>query len=135
MDGVLIGFGFVWMVVGALVGLYVAGRHEPHLENLEAIARAGSLLDYHRALDAYKWKVTVHAHSLLFPLLSILVGLVFPRMSLPGVVASALPWALMASAVVWTAGGLKFIKQVMALGDLLLLASLITTAVGLSHLV
>ncbi len=133
MDGVLIVFGFSWMIVGALIGLYLVARHEPQLARLEEIARTGSLLEYHRVLDAYKWKVTVHAHSLLFPVLSIFLGLLWPRVNLPPAIASGVAWALMAATVIWTVGGLRLNKPLMGTGDFLLLASLIATAIGLAR--
>lgn len=132
MGDVLILFGFSWMIIGTVIGLYLGARHEPHLVQLEEIARTGSLLDYHRTLDAYKWKVTVHAHSVLFALVTVAVGLVMPRMSYSDATASALAGALMVAPVVWTIGGWRFSKPIMAIGDLLLALAIGATALGLA---
>lgn len=132
MADALVVFGFSWMVIGAFIGLYLAGKHEPHLGQLEEIAKSGSLIDYHRTLDAYKWKVTVHAHSFLFALVGIAVGLVMPRMSYSPTVTAVLAVTLMVSPVVWTVGGWRLSKPIMAIGDLLLLLALVTTVVGLA---
>lgn len=132
MADVLVIFGFTWMVVGALIGLYVGARHEPHLEQLEEIAKNGSLLEYHRTLDAYKWKVTVHAHSMLFALVTVAIGLVMPKLTYSETVATALSGILMLAPVVWSVGGWRFSKPIMAVGDLLLLLGLVTTVVGLA---
>lgn len=132
MSDVLILFGFSWMVIGTLIGLYLGARHEPHLGQLEEIAKTGSLLDYHRTLDAYKWKVTVHAHSVLFALVAVAIGLVMPKMSYSETVASALAGALMVAPVVWTIGGWRFSKPIMAIGDVLLIVAIAATALGVA---
>lgn len=135
MSDALVLFGFSWMVVGAFIGFYVGHQHEPNLRRLEQIARDGSLLEYHRTLDAYKWKVTLHAHSLLFPLVAISIGLVMPRLGFSDAGATALGLALMAAGPVWTLGGLRAFKPLMGIGDLLLVGSIVATAVGLARAV
>jgi hypothetical protein len=133
MSNVLIFFGFSWMVVGAVIGLFVGRQHEPHLHLLEQIAERGSLLEYHRTLDAYKWKVTIHAHSLLFPLVAIAIGLTIPRLSYPDSGIAILGYCLMAAGPIWTLGGLRLLKPLMAVGDTLLLGSIIATAYGMAR--
>lgn len=135
MSDALVLFGFSWMVVGAFIGFYVGHQHEPNLRRLEEIARDGTLLEYHRTLDAYKWKVTLHAHSLLFPLVAISIGLVMPRLGFSDGGTTALALALMAAGPVWLAGGVRGFKPLMGVGDLLLVGSIAATAVGLARAV
>lgn len=129
----LVLFGFSWMVIGALIGFYVGHQHDPNLKRLEEIAERGSLLEYHRTLDAYKWKVTIHAHSLLFPLVAITIGLVMPRLGFPETGNTILGFALMAAGPLWTVGAARSFMPIMALGDILLLGSIAGTAYGLAR--
>lgn len=133
MSNALVLFGFSWMVVGAFIGFYVGHQHEPNLKRLEEIAERGSLLEYHRTLDAYKWKVTVHAHSLLFPLVAIAIGMAMPRLAYSDTGTTILGFALMAAGPIWTLGGMRMFKPAMAVGDILLLGSIIATAYGLAR--
>lgn len=127
----LLPFGFAWMVVGAMLGFRAAILHERARADLESIARDGALLDYHRALDAYRWSVTVHAHGFLFPLVTVAAGLAMPRVALSGWLIEAVAAALMASCVVWSAGGLQNSRPAMGLGDALLTVSLVVLVAGL----
>lgn len=132
MSDALILFGFSWMVVGIAIGFIVGHQHEPAAKRLAEIAERGALLEYHRTLDAYKWKVTIHAHSMLFPLVAIAIGLTMPRLGYSDIGNAVLSFALMAAAPVWTAGSTRAFKPMMALGDLLLLGSIVATAYGLA---
>lgn len=131
MGNLLVIFGFSWMVVAVLIGLYLGMTHDPHIEKLEDIAKNGTLGQYHERLDTYKWKVTVHAHSFLFSVVNVLIGLSFQNMDYSEVTLAVLASGLMASAFLWTAGGLRRNKLLMGLGDLLMFAGIITTAIGL----
>lgn len=132
MGNLLVIFGFSWMVVAVLIGLYLGLTHDPHLEKLENIAKHGTLLQYHERLDAFKWKVTVHAHAFLFSVINVLIGLSFQKMGYSEVTLTVLAAGLMASVVLWTAGGLGRSKLLMGLGDMLMLAGIVATAIGLA---
>lgn len=131
MANVLIMFGYSWMVIAAIIGLLLAKRHEGTLVALEQIAATGNLVEYHRVNDGYKWNKTVHAHAFLFSVVAVTVGLAMDRMSYSVEVKGAIAIALMLSAVVWTLGGMRSIKLLMGIGDMVLLASVATSAVGL----
>lgn len=133
MGNLLMLFGFSWMVVAVVIGLYLGMTHEPHLEKLEDIAKHGTLLQYHERLDAYKWKVTVHAHSFLFSVVNVAIGLSFQKMDYSEVTLTVLASGLMAAAVLWTVGGLRRSKLMMGLGDMLMFAGIITAAIGLAR--
>lgn len=132
MDNILIMFGYCWMVVAALIGLLLAKRHETTLADLERIAAAGDLAEYHRVNDGYKWNKTVHAHSFLFSTVAVTVGLAMSRMNYAVEVRDGMAIALMAAAVVWTIGGLRSSKPLMAVGDITLLVSIAMSAIGLA---
>lgn len=132
MNHVLIAFGFCWMIVAALLGFYVGAIHDRHVETLEHVAGQGKLLDYHRRLDTFKWKVTVHAHSFLFGVVAILVGLSMPVMGYSSSAASVLAYVLMAAPVIWAAGGWRRFMPLMGIGDVLLLAGIAGAAYGLT---
>jgi len=133
MSDVLILFGFSWIVFSALIGLLVGLRHEPHLEDLGNLARRGDLHGYHVTLDAFKWRVTVHAHGMLFSLVSIVIGLCIPKMAYPQLVTDALAVVLMASSALWTLAGFRSVTIAMGIADLMFLASVLTTVVGLAR--
>jgi hypothetical protein len=132
MANMLVLFGFSWMVVAACIGFYLARRHELTSVRLEEIAAKGNLLDYHRVNYAYKWNKTVHAHAFLFSMVAVAVGLAMGKMNYADTVTNILAVALMVSAVVWTLGGVLSNRPLMVIGDLTLLASVATTAVGLA---
>ena len=131
MGNLLMIFGFSWMVVAVLIGLYLGLTHDPHLEKLENIAKHGTLLQYHERLDAFKWNVTVHAHAFLFSVINVLIGLSFQKMGYSEATLTVLAAGLMASVVLWTAGGLGRSKLLMGLGDMLMLAGIVAAAIGL----
>jgi hypothetical protein len=125
----LIAFGFGWMVIAALLGLYLGARHESHTDELQAAAASGNLLRYHQVFDAYKWRSSVHAHGMLFSLSSVVVGLVLLQsghgIPMPGVLAGALTIVM----VVWTLAALRRIRPLMGLADILFICAIATVAV------
>lgn len=131
MAKALVVFGFTWMVVAALIGLFLARRHELTLVQLEEFAAKGNLLDYHRVSEGYKWNKTVHAHAFLFSIVAIVIGLSAPMASYGESVTAILAMATMAAVAVWTVGGLRSSRPLMVIGDLTLLASIMTVAFGL----
>ncbi|MFA7282817.1 MAG: hypothetical protein WC100_22255 [Sterolibacterium sp.] len=133
MANVLMTFGFSWMVVAAIIGFLLAKRHEVSLAQLEKIAAAGNLAEYHRVNDGYKWNKTIHAHAFLFSVVAVLVGLVIPKMAYSPMVTDGLAIALMCAAVVWTLGSIRSLVPIMAIGDFLLLGSVATSALGLAR--
>lgn len=133
MGSLLIVFGFSWILVAAFMGLILGARHEPHVASLDALARNGDLHGYHRALDAYKWRVTVHAHGMLFPLVAIAIGFAIPKMTYPALVTDGLSVAMIIATVVWTIGGFKSSKLAMGAGDCLFVAGIVTTIIGLAR--
>jgi hypothetical protein len=131
MDQLLIAFSFSWMVVAAVVGFYVGLLHERNLVSLESVANTGDWIEYHRRLDAYKWKVTIHAHSFLFGVVGILVGLSMARMGYSAPMQGALAYGLISAPILWFAGSWRRIMPLMGIGDLLLLAGVVASAYGL----
>ena len=132
MANILVMFGFSWMVVAAIIGLLLAKRHETAVGQLEKIAATGNLAEYHRVYDAYKWNKLAHVHSFLFSVVTVCIGLAMPRMNYPEAVSNGLAIALIVSTVVWTTGGLRLSRPLMVIGDLTLLVSLVTAAVGIA---
>lgn len=132
MENVLILFGFCWMVAGALIGFLLAKRHETDLGNLTEIAAKGDLAEYHRVSDAYKWNKTVHAHTFLFSVVAICIGLSMARMHYSETASTALALAMMLAPVVWTIGGVRSSRPLMAIGDVTLLISIVMAVAGMA---
>ncbi len=133
MDGtVLVAFGFGWMVVAALLGLYLGAGHESHRQQLAAAAERGDLATYHQILDAFKWRSSVHGHGMLFSLAAVAVGLALARTSLGTVPAGAVIGTLMAVPVVWTFAALRRVRVLMGLADLLFIAVIVLVAIGVA---
>ena len=126
---ILIAFGFGWMVAGAFLGLYLGAKHPGLLDQLGAAAAEGNLAVYHRAFEAYKWRSSVHAHTMLFSLSSIAVGSLLSRNEFASVSAEALAGTLMFATVVWSFSALARIRALMGLSDLLFVASMAWVAV------
>ena len=127
----LLGFGFLWMIVGSLVGFSQGLKHEQHHSELEALASAGDLPGYHRALCAFKHKTTTHTHSMLFPLVAIVIALSMSQLAFTESFSTLLGAILIAAAVIWTLGGLLDVKWLKGLGDALLLGSFAIFLLGL----
>ncbi len=120
------------MVVAAVIGLFLAHRHELTIVQLQEIAAKGNLLDYHHMSEGYKWNKTVHAHAFLFSIVAVVIGLAMPRMNYAESTTDILSIALMMSVMLWTLGGLRSNRPLMAIGDLTLLASVVASVVGLA---
>ena len=125
----LIAFGFGWLVVAALLGLYLGAQHENHTDELLAAAVSSDLVRYHQVFDAYKWRSSVHAHGMLFSLSSVAVGLVLLQsgngIPMPGALAGALTIVM----VVWTLAALRRIRLLMGLADMLFICAIATVAI------
>lgn len=132
MANTLVLFGFCWMVVAALIGLLLAKRHEMALEQLAKLAAKNNLAEYHRVNDGYKWNKTVHAHAFLFSVVAVCIGLAMPRMNFMPAILEGLAIGLIVAAVVWTVGALRSNRPLMVIGDLSLLISIGTAAVGMA---
>ncbi len=133
---VLVAFGFGWMVVAALIGLFLGAKHESHVDQLEAAAVSGNLVRYHQIFDAYKWRSSVHAHGMLFSLSSVGVGLVLSRnpsaAAFPG--ADVLIGMLILATVVWTLAAVKRVRPLMGLADLLFIGAIAVVAASVARL-
>ncbi len=128
----LLGFGFFWMIVACVLGLIQGVRHEGHLDRLALLADAGDLRGYHRELSEFKHRTTTHTHSVLFPMVAIVIALSLPSTGYVGTYAVTLAAGLVAAMVIWTAGSLANVRAVMGIGDLLLLGCIVMTALGLA---
>lgn len=133
MGNTLIAFGLGWMVVAAFIGLYLGAKHEAHTKSLETASVLGDLAEFHRAFDAYKWRSSVHAHSMLFSLSAVMVGMVLPQTGYGAGTTELLAGALIAAIIVWTLSGLMRIRPLMGLCDLVFVATLVMTAWGVAR--
>ena len=71
----LLPFSFVWILVGALLGLRLGAASVDYGRRVEAIARAGNLAAYHEENRAFHWQKTVHAHTFLFSVVGAVIFL------------------------------------------------------------
>lgn len=132
MTQILITFGFSWMVVGALVGLLLAKRHDTTAGQLEKIAAEGNLAEYHRVDDIYKANKNVHVHTFLFSVVAVCIGLSMAKMNYSESTTNVLAGALMFASVVWTIGAVLLNRAFMVVGDLSLLICIVTAAIGMA---
>lgn len=129
----LVAFGFAWMVVAALIGLFLGAKHENHNEALASAAACGNFVEYHRIFEAYKWRSSVHGHSMLFSLSAVGVGVV-----LSSPLGSAIPRAdlvaavMMFATVLWTLAAARRLRPLMGLADLLFLGVMASCAAGIA---
>lgn len=128
----LVSFGFAWMVVGALIGLYLGAKHENHNDSLASAAACGNFVDYHRIFEAYKWRSSVHAHSMLFSLSAVGVGLVLSN-PVGSMVPELVVAVLMFATVTWTLAAARRFRPLMGLADLLFLGAMATVAFGVAE--
>jgi len=129
----LIAFGFGWMVVAALIGLYLGARHEKHIETLASAAAGGNLGEYHRIFEAYKWRSSMHAHSMLFSLSAVVVGQVLGSPVGSGVpYANGVAGALAFATVLWTMAAARRMRPAMGVADLLFLSVIAVVAVSVA---
>lgn len=132
MASILIAFGLSWMVVAALIGLHLGVKHVAHIDELGTLAAKSDLAEFQRTLEAYKWRSSVHGHSMLFSLSAIVVGLVLPGTGYSPGTIGMLASALMAATVVWTASSLRRIRPLMGLADITFACTIATTAWGVA---
>ena len=132
MQNMLILFGFCWMVVAALVGFLLAKRRHMAIEQLDVFAAQGNLGEYHWVSLGYHWNKTVHAHTFLFSVVAVCIGLAMTRMNYTETVSNVLAIAMMLSPAVWTLGGMRSNKVLMVIGDTTLLISIVMAVVGLA---
>jgi hypothetical protein len=132
---ILMAFGFGWMVVAALIGLYLGAKHESHLGHLAAAAASGDLVEYHKVFDRYKWRASVHAHGMLFALSSVVVGLVLVRNEahVAAFGTQALAAALILATVVWTIAAMRRCRPLMGLADLVFVGVMVAYAAVLAN--
>lgn len=128
----LIAFGFGWMVVAALLGLYLGARHPSHLVDLNNAAARGDLGSYHRIFETYKWRSSIHAHGMLFALSCIAIGIVLPQAGLEPSMARGLIACLIIATVAWTPAALRHIRPIMGVADMVFAGSLVTVAWSLA---
>ncbi len=125
----LIAFGFGWMVVAALLGLYLGSQHENHIDELLAAATDGDLVRYHQISDAYKWRSSTHAHGMLFSLSSVAIGLVLLQKGHAIPMSGAVAGTLAIAIVLWTLAALRRIRILMGLTDLVFICVIAIVAV------
>ncbi len=131
MHAGLVAFGFVWMIVAAMIGLVLGAKHDGHLEKLRQYAKDGDLVAYHRDTEKYKAGATVHAHSFLFSVVLILVAMVVGKLPFPEIVKDSVPYVLMGSTVLWTISALRIIRPLMIVADGVFFLTVIGVAYGL----
>lgn len=131
MSQLLLGFGFFWMFVGCVLGMWQGIKHAGHLDMLERLAEAGDLHGYHQEFNAFKHRTTTHTHSMLFPLVAIIIGLAMPLTGYSGIHATVLVVSLIAATIIWTIGGVLNLRPIMGLGDVLLIGSIAMMFFGL----
>ena len=122
----LIAFGFGWMVVAALIGLYLGVKHDRHIGDLATAAGRGDLALYHQTFEAYKWRSSIHAHGMLFSLSAIVVGAVLPQAGLSAPTMERLVAVLMIVTVIWTLAALGRIRPLMGLADIAFIGTMAT---------
>ena len=133
MSHVLVTFGFLWMIVATFAGLFLAKSHLLTQADLEKLAADGDLLKYHQLSERYKWRKHIHAHTFLYSILAVVIGLVIPGTAFAPVAVDTLVWALIISVIFWTGGALRSYRLLMIIGDIGLLGSILTVVVGLVH--
>ncbi len=128
----LLGFGLFWMIVGCVLGMVQGIKHDGHHARLELLAEAGDFRGYHQELSVFKHRTTTHTHSMLFPLVAIIIGLVMPFTGYSATYTTVLTAGLIAATIIWTIGGFLNLRPIMGLGDVLLLASIVMTFAGVA---
>ena len=129
-SGMLVAFGFSWMVVAALLGLHLGARHANHIETLAGLAQRGDLAGFYKAFEAFQWRTSVHAHGMLFSLSAIAVGLALPLAGYGQTMSAVLVAAFIVATVVWTLSACMRIRLLMGVGDLAFVCTVAIVAWG-----
>ncbi|RLA46572.1 MAG: hypothetical protein DRR42_18310 [Gammaproteobacteria bacterium] len=132
MTEVLLVFGFSWVLVGCFLGLIQGVKHTQHHATLDQYAKSDDLLAYHQELISFKQKTTAHTHTMLFPVVVILIALSMPLNGYAGDHPAILVIGLIVATVIWTIGGVLNLKPLKGIGDLLLIVSIMVTIEGLA---
>ncbi len=128
--GLLLVFGFFWLIVGSVLGLVQGIKHEGHNARLDLLAENGDLQGYHQEFSTFRHRTTNHSHSMLFPLVAIVIGLTMPLTGYSDIHATVLAAGSIAAMIIWTIGGILNFRPIMGLGDILLLGAIVMTLVG-----
>jgi hypothetical protein len=129
-SGVLVAFGFSWMMVAALLGLHLGARHANHIDTLSRLAQGGDLAAFYQTFEAFQWRTSVHAHGMLFSLSAITVGLALPLAGYGQTMSAVLVGTLIVATVIWTLSACMRIRLLMGLGDLAFVCIVATVAWG-----
>lgn len=121
-------FGFIWLLIGNVIGLVLARRRESHVDEIERLSSVDSLLEFHERDWNYRWNKTCHAHSSLFSLVCVMVGIALHTFNTPpSTLMNLIVIGLSSSVVLWTVSSFRQIKPIMAGADVLFIGSIAAT--------
>ena len=122
-------FGLCWLIVGNVLGLVLTKEQEPLTENLDGLTSHDELLEYYQMDWAYRWSKTCHAHSALFSIFCILIGLVLRAYEVPpSIMTTTICYLFMISVPLWTIAGFRKIKPLMGISDFMFIGGVALTA-------
>lgn len=132
MAEILTLFGLCWLFVGTIIGLLLAKRREGHLQDIETLSTYEEFLEHYRSDWGYRWNKACHAHSTLFSIVCMVVGLSLNSfdISSPGI-TKTIVILLIGSVVLWTVSSFRSIKITMAIADLAFMAGVLVSAYAL----
>lgn len=132
MAEILTLFGLCWLFVGTVIGLMLAKKRESHLQDIETLSTYEEFLEHYRSDWEYRWNKTCHAHSTLFSIICMVVGLSLNSFGiLSPDITLIIVILLIGSVVLWTVSSFRSIKITMAIADLTFMAGVLVSAYAL----
>jgi hypothetical protein len=124
----LIVFGFAWILVASIMGMFLGLSREKRIAELEQLGAQSKLVDLIKKDWEYRWSKSRHAHSILFAILCIVVGFALDQVGPESATFVAIITTLMMAAVViWTLASIRHIVPLMGLADFMLFSGLLLT--------
>jgi len=128
MTKFLIVFGFGWLLTGNFIGLILAKKRDSHLTDVGELSTLEGLLEHYKRDWDYRWNKTCHAHSSLFSVVCVIVGVSLNTFDvLPSAITTTIVITLVSSVILWTVFSFRSIKPVMAAADAVFIGSIAAT--------
>lgn len=125
MGECLIVFGLLWMTVNSLLALRIGFQHESHVDLLKVLMKEKNYEEFETHRSRWQWRKAVHAHGMLLSLITVIIGMLVPRMTgSSSLYINIMGVLLICAPILWSIFGTWFFKPLLGLGDLFFAAGI-----------
>ena len=132
MRKILIAFGLIWTFIWSVYGLFLGAlKHDEWVATMESAVKGGDLPQFWQAWHWWKGQTVNHTHTICFSFLMILIALILPEMKFSEKVKNTLGILLISGVVIHGIFSFLVIQQLMGLGAVLILVSVLMSFIGI----